>query len=419
MQEYPTNSRYFTYRDGSLFVENADLRQIAKEYATPVYVYSTQAILDVYQGYAKGLEGISHLIAFAVKANGNLAILNLLAKQGAGADLTSGGEMYLAQQGGIPANRMVFSGVGKTEAEIRRALEAGILMFNVESEPELDAIARIAQSMGKVAPIAIRVNPEIDARTHKKITTGLRENKFGILWEQALPLYEKASKMDAVQIVGIASHIGSSLADTTPLLEALDRLLSHYTTLSDMGIRLQYIDIGGGLGINYKGENPESAEDYARKLKHHFQTTGATLILEPGRSIVGNAGLLLSQVTYIKRTPDKTFVVVDAGMNDLARPAIYEAYHAIVPVLAAGETETVEVVGPICESSDVFGRERVLPQCQEGDLLAVCSAGAYGFSMASYYNGRVRPAEVLVQGSQHRLVRKRETVEDLARNQMV
>jgi diaminopimelate decarboxylase len=417
-EPYQTNSRFFAYRDNTLFAENIDLNQIAAEYGTPTYVYSTHAILDVINGYKKGLAGIPHHISFAVKANGSLAILNLLARQGVGADLTSIGELHLAREAGIPTSEMIFSGVGKTDDEIREAIQAGILMFNVESEPELDAISRLAREAGKKAPVAVRVNPEIDAKTHKKITTGLRENKFGVLWEQALPMFEKAANDDNLEVVGIASHIGSSLADSTPLLDALDRLLAHFTTLANKGIALKYIDLGGGLGINYNDENPETAEEYGKKLKEKFADTGATLVIEPGRSVVGNAGVLITKVTYVKRSADKVFVVVDAGMNDLARPAIYEAFHAIAPVKAAGGQETVDVVGPICESSDVFGKGRELPVCHSGDLLAVCSAGAYGFSMASYYNGRVRPAEVLVDGDAHRLIRKRETLDDLIRNQI-
>ncbi|MBD3265326.1 diaminopimelate decarboxylase, partial [bacterium] len=282
---FNTHSRYFAYRDGTLFAEELDLNKIAETYGTPTYVYSTNAILDVLNGYKEGLDGIDYHIGFAVKANGSLAILNLLAGQGVGADLTSAGELHLALNAGIPAKKMIFSGVGKTEEEIRYALQQGILMFNIESEPELELIARIARDMDKTAPIAIRVNPEIDAKTHKKITTGLRENKFGVLWEQALPLYERAAKMQELEVIGIAAHIGSSLADTTPLLEAMDRLLEHYNSLKGKGIDLRYIDIGGGLGIDYQGENPESSKEYGQKLKEKFASSNATLVIEPGRSL--------------------------------------------------------------------------------------------------------------------------------------
>ncbi len=417
---YDTKSRSFDYRQGSLCAENVNLKEIAETYGTPTYVYSQNAILDVFNGYRDGLDGVPHLIAFAVKANGNLAILNLLAEAGAGADLTSGGELALSLKGGIPADRMVYSGVGKTDAEIIQALNAGILMFNIESESELETIARLAAEAGKTAPIAIRVNPNIDAKTHPKITTGLREHKFGVPLEQARTLYERAAAMDSIEVRGIASHIGSSLMDTAPLLQALDILIELRQSLQAKGIEVPYIDIGGGLGIQYEDGIPETSLDYASKLRDKIRDSGATLIVEPGRSLVGNAGILLCSVTYVKRTGYRTFVIVDAGMSHLARPAIYGAYHHIVPCVAAeGEMEKVDVVGPICESSDVFGKQRELPQLQQGDLLAICSAGAYGASMASNYNGHCRAAEVLVNGGDHRLIRQRETLDDLLRGQII
>jgi len=418
-ETFDTPSRYFAYREGRLFVEEVDLQEIAEHYQTPTYVYSQAALLDALEGYRKGLEGIPHLIAYSVKANGNLALLRLLAEQGAGADLTSGGEMQLALRGGVPAERMVFSGVGKTDKEIRDALRAGVRMLNVESEPELETISAIAEDLGQPAPISIRVNPNIDAKTHPKITTGLKEHKFGVPWDQAVALYRRAAGLSWIQILGISAHIGSSLADTTPLLQTLDRLLELRDTLQKEGIPITTLDLGGGLGIRYDQESPDTPESYAAKIKERLRSAGVMLILEPGRSIVGNSAVLLCRVTYVKRSDDHTFVVVDAGMNDLARPAIYGAFHRIVPVsLAETETESVNVVGPICESSDVFGKQRVLPRCRRGDLLAICSAGAYGFSMASHYNGRVLPAEVLISRKIHRLVRKRETVEELWRHQI-
>lgn len=417
---YDAKSRYFSYRDGTLFVEELNASELAKQYGTPTYVYSQSAILDSFHGYQQGLQGIPHKICFAVKANGSLAILNRLAAEGAGADLTSGGELALAAKAGIPADKMVFSGVGKTDVEINAALDAGILMFNIESEPELERIAQLAKAAGKVAPIAIRVNPNIDAKTHPKISTGLKMHKFGVPVEQALSLYERAAAMDAIQVCGVASHIGSSLMDATPLLQALDLLLNFRKTLQGKGIELTYIDLGGGLGIQYETQAPETPSAYAQKLKERIADSGATLILEPGRSIVGNAGLLLCQITYVKRTEDRTFVVVDAGMNSLARPAMYGAFHDIVPAsLKDGSTETVDVVGPICESSDVFGRDMTLPSCESGDILALCSAGAYGFAMSSNYNGQLRPSEVLVEGSSHKLIRERETYNDLFRGQIL
>ncbi len=419
-QAYDTRSRSMTYREGRLYAENTDLRAIAAQWGTPTYVYSLQEILTALKDYQRGLEGLPHLVAFAVKANGNVAILRHLGEAGAGADLTSAGELHAALKAGIPAERMIFSGVGKTEDEITMALRAGILMLSIESEPELDTVARLASSLDRRAPIAIRVNPNVDPKTHPKISTGLKEHKFGVPWEQARMLYEKAAGIAALEIRGIAAHIGSSLMDTTPLLQALDLLLEFRQSLQNKGLAIPYLDLGGGLGIQYENHVPETPSEYSRKLRQRVKDSGVTLILEPGRSIVGNAGILLTKVTYVKKNDDKIFVVVDAGMNSLARPAIYGAYHHIVPVdLRDGAPQPVDVVGPICESSDVFGKNRSLPPCRPGDLLAICSAGAYGYSMASNYNGQLRPAEVLVDGHHGRLIRRRETLDDLLRNQVL
>ncbi len=417
---YDTHSRFFQYREAGLFVEDVCVKEIAEAYGTPAYVYSKNAVLDAFQSYKRGLEGIPHIVAYAVKANGNHAILQTLAQAGAGADLTSGGELMMALRAGIPAQRMVFSGVGKTETEIQMALDANILMFNVESEPELLLLSRMASTSNTSVPISLRVNPDIDAKTHPKISTGLKEHKFGIPLESAMDIYQNAAQMENVEIRGISSHIGSSLPDSQPILDALERLLKLRDQLSQKGINIPYLDLGGGLGIRYENESPDSPESFAHKIKQRIESIGATLILEPGRSIVGNAGLLLCRIVYVKRTPHRTFVVVDAAMNDLARPAIYGAYHNIIPVGGDHQPEeTVDVVGPICESSDVFGKQRVLPECQEGDLLAVCSAGAYGFAMASRYNGRIMPAEAIVDGSEHRLVRRRESYDDLFTHQIM
>ncbi len=417
---YNTHSRFFTYRDQSLFCEDCAIQSLVYEFNTPLYVYSKAAILDAFRGYQKGLEGIPHLIAFAVKANGNLSILKLLNEEGAGADLTSGGEMHSALKAGIPADRLVFSGVGKSDVEIMDAIEAGVLMLNIESEPELDNIQSIAASLGKTANIAVRVNPNIDAKTHPKISTGLKEHKFGVPAENAVALYERAKEMPNIHIRGIAAHVGSSLPDTEPLLHAVEKLLDFKAQLNAKGIKITHLDVGGGLGIQYQNENQEPPNEYASKLRDRLRNENVTLVVEPGRSICGNAGVLITKILYVKRTDDRMFVVVDAGMNDLARPAIYGAFHEIVPVANAdGQTETVDVVGPICESSDVFGKQRQLPRCERGGLLAVCSAGAYGYAMASFYNGRVRPAEVMVDGSTPKLIRHRETVEDLWRNQAI
>lgn len=417
---FNTHSSFFQYQNNSLQCETTPIETLAKEYGTPLYVYSKAAILDAFHGYQKGLEGIPHIIAFAVKANGNLSILNMLANEGAGADLTSGGELHSAIKAGIPADKIVFSGVGKSDTEIKDTLEAGVLMLNIESEPELDNIQAIAASLGKTAGIAVRVNPNIDAKTHPKISTGLKEHKFGVPAERAVALYERAAGLSNIEIKGIAAHVGSSLPDTEPLLHAVEKLLDFKGQLKAKNIDIKYLDVGGGLGIQYEDENQETPNQYASKLKERLKNEQVTIVVEPGRSIVGNAGVLVTEITYVKRTDDRTFAIVDAGMNDLARPAIYSAFHEIVPVNHADQpVETVDVVGPICESSDVFGKQRELPSCERGNLLAVCSAGAYGFAMASFYNGRVRPAEVLVDGSDHKLIRRRETHEDLWRNQVM
>lgn len=418
MTEFETNARSFEYRDGELFAESVSLKTIAKAYGTPVYVYSTKSVLDAFIGYQKGLEGVPHLICYAVKANGNVAVMKLLAERGAGADLTSAGEMYLAKTAGIPAERMVFSGVGKTAQEIQSALELGVLMFNVESSAELDVIAAVAKKLGKTAHISVRVNPNVDAKTHPKISTGLKEHKFGVPWEECLALYERAASLDSIQVRGISSHIGSSLPDAQPLLDALDKILTLHAQLKEKGIEVPYVDMGGGLGIRYSEETPLSTQEFASRLKERIKNAGVTLIIEPGRSIMGNAAVLLCETQYVKRTADRTFVVIDAAMNDLARPAMYGAHHNVVPVSTGQPIETVDVVGPICESSDVFGKGLSLPKCDSGDLLAICSAGAYGFSMASQYNGRVRCAEVLVDGDQHKLVRRREELDELTRLQV-
>ncbi len=418
MAPFETNSRFFEYRDGELYVESVPLQAIADEYGTPVYVYSTQSIIDAYTGYQKGLEGVPHIICYAVKANGNIALMQLLAQRGAGADLTSIGEMSVAKTAGIPPEKMVFSGVGKTASEIKAALELGVLMFNVESSAELDVIAAVAKEIGKTAHIAVRVNPNVDAKTHPKISTGLKEHKFGVPWEECVALYQRAADLDHIEVRGIAAHIGSSLPDAQPLLDALDKILSLRDELNEKGIDVPYVDMGGGLGIRYDDESPITTEEFASRLKNKIKDAGVTLIVEPGRSIMGNSGVLLCETQYVKRTADRTFVIINAAMNDLARPAMYGAHHNIVPVKTGNQPETVDVVGPICESSDVFDKSILLPKCESHDLLAICSAGAYGFSMASQYNGRVRCSEVLVEGGSRRLIRKREQLEELTRLQV-
>jgi len=403
-------------RNGVLHGESVDLREIADRFGTPTYVYSAGAIREAIAGYRKGLGTVPHRICYSVKANPCQAILRIMAREGVGADLTSVGEMKAALHAGIPAEQMVFSGVGKRRDEIEAGIEAGILMFNLESPAELECVDEIAQRLGKRAGIAVRINPNINPQTHPKISTGLSKNKFGIPTDQAIDLYRRAQHMPGVEIRGIACHIGSSLIDSGPLLEACTLMLGLRKRLIDDGIPIPYLDLGGGLGIQYHKEVPDSPQRYGERLRERLGDFDGTLILEPGRSLVGNAGVLLSTVLYRKVNGERTFVILDAGMNDLIRPAMYGAEHEILPLRAdEGPTEVVDVVGPICETSDTFVSQGELPRLEPGDRVAILSAGAYGMAMASQYNGRPRPAEVLIEGNRFRLVRKRESIEDLWR----
>jgi diaminopimelate decarboxylase len=413
-----SRNRFTTFadRDGVLHCEQVDLRQVAEQFGTPAYVYSASAIRGALVDYRSGLSGVPHLVCYAVKANPCRAILRIVAGEGGGADLTSVGEMRQALRAGIQAERMVFSGVGKRPDEIQAGVEAGVLMLNAESGEELRLIDRIARNIGKRAGIALRINPNIDPKTHPKISTGLRRNKFGIETESAVQLYHQARKMRGVEIRGIACHIGSSIIDSAPLLEACDLLVDLRRQLAEDGIWLPYLDLGGGLGIRYHDECPDTPGQYAQRLSDRLKSFDGTLILEPGRSVVGNAGVLLSTVLYRKDNGERVFDILDAAMNDLVRPAMYGAYHEILPVVdQARETEVADVVGPICETGDTFAYEREIPHLERGDLVAVMSAGAYCMAMASQYNGRPRPAEILVEGDTFRLVRRRERIEDLWR----
>ncbi|HPA46465.1 MAG TPA: diaminopimelate decarboxylase [bacterium] len=403
-------------RNGVLHGEAVDLREIADRFGTPTYVYSAGAILDAITGYRKGLATVPHRICYSMKANPCQAILRIMARQGVGADLTSVGEMKQALHAGIPAEQMVFSGVGKRRDEIEAGIDAGVLMFNLESPAELESIHEIAQRLGKSAGIAVRINPNIDAKTHPKISTGLSKNKFGIPTDQAMDLYQRARTMPGVEIRGIACHIGSSLMDSGPLLDACALMLDLRKRLIDEEIPIPYLDLGGGLGIQYHEEIPDSPQRYGERLRECLGDFDGTLILEPGRSLVGNAGVLLATVLYRKVNGERTFVILDAAMNDLIRPAMYGAVHEILPLAAEDRpTEIVDVVGPICETGDTFISQGELPRLEPGDHVAILSAGAYGMAMASQYNGRLRPAEVLIEGDRFRLVRKRESVEDLWR----
>jgi diaminopimelate decarboxylase len=399
--------------DGHLYLEGVALDTLAERFGTPLYVYSRQAIESAYQAYARAFSEIPHLICYAVKANSNLAILNLFARLGAGFDIVSGGELARVLAAGGDPGKVVFSGVGKTADEMRAALEAGILCFNVESVSELHRLNRVAGEAGKVAPVSFRVNPDVDPMTHPYISTGLKENKFGVPIADATELYRKAASLPHLKVTGIDCHIGSQLTDLSPLADAAERVLTLVDGLASEGIKLHHIDLGGGVGIRYRDETPPDLAAYGRTLTARFSGRHEKLLLEPGRSLVGNAGLLLTRVEYLKPGEDKNFAIVDAAMNDLMRPALYDAYHEIV---AVRQRETAarryDIVGPICETGDFLGFARDLA-IEEGDLLALLSAGAYGMSMASNYNSRPRAAEIMIDKNEIHLIRNRETLNDM------
>jgi diaminopimelate decarboxylase len=407
----------FSVSAGVLHAENVALPEIAREFGTPTYVYSKAAITHAYQGYAQALAQRPALVCYAVKANSNLGVLSLLAKLGAGFDIVSGGELLrVIAAGGDPA-KVVFSGVGKSAAEIEQALLAGILCFNIESVAELDRIAAVAARLGRVAPVSVRVNPNVDPKTHPYISTGLKKNKFGVAYEDTLALYEQAARHASIRIVGIDCHIGSQITEISPYLDAVDRVLDMVDTLQARGISVHHLDLGGGLGIDYQpGEQPPDTGDFVCALLQRIEARGhgdKKVMFEPGRSIVGKAGVLLTRVEFIKTGSEKNFAIVDAAMNDLVRPAMYEAWMAVREVVSSTTpARDYDIVGPVCESGDWLARDRPLAiQC--GDLLAIMDAGAYGMSMASNYNTRGRAAEVMVDGTQVHLVRQRENPADL------
>jgi len=407
---------HFTYKNTELHCESVPLRAVADAVGTPTYIYSRAALLESYGAYDRAFAGVPHVICYAVKANANLGVLATLARAGAGADIVSGGELFRALRAGVPPKKIIFSGLGKTRDEMRDALKADILMLNVESVSELRALDEVAREMGVRAPVGLRVNPDVDPQTHPYISTGLKTSKFGIPIAEALAVYDEAARLKGVEVLGVQMHVGSQLTKTTPFADAGARLAALAKTLRERGITIRYLDLGGGLGIRYRDEKPPRHEDYAGVLIPLARELGVTVVIEPGRSIVGNAGVLLTRVLYRKTTEAKRFVVVDAAMNDLIRPSFYDAYHEIRPVDEARTTavvETADVVGPICESGDFLAKDRALPTVAEGDLLALMSAGAYGFAMASNYNARPRAAEVLVDGAGYTIVRRRETYEDL------
>jgi len=403
----------FVHRQGILHAEEVSLADIADRFGTPCWVYSRRALEAALDEFQSELGGIDALVCYAIKANSNLAVLDVLARRGAGFDIVSGGELKRVLAAGADPRRIVFSGVGKSAGEMELALQAGILCFNVESAAELDRLDSVAGALGKVAPISLRVNPDVDARTHPYVSTGLKENKFGVAYEDALPLYRHASRRRNLRVGGIDCHIGSQLLDSAPFVEALDKILLLVDRLAAEGIALEHIDLGGGLGIRYRDEVPPTVKDYLQPMLARLRQRQLRVLLEPGRRLVGNAGVLLTRVEYLKPGDVKSFAIVDAAMNDLARPALYGSWHEIVPVVPhPGAVRPWEIVGPVCESGDFLGRGRELALAA-GDLLAVMSAGAYSMSMSSNYNSRPRAAEVMIDGSQAHLVRRRETIEEL------
>jgi diaminopimelate decarboxylase len=427
----------FHYRDGHLFCEEFDVAVAAERFGTPLYLYSAGTILDHYTRLDEALAGLDHLICYAVKANSNRAILRLLRDAGAGFDIVSGGELFRALKAGADPRKCTFAGVGKSREEIEYALGQGVYSFNIESEAELDYISQIASAKNQRAPIALRVNPDVEAQTHQYISTGKSENKFGIALERAAQVYERASKMPAITVRGVQTHIGSQITEAAPFVAAIEKLAPLVFELKSK-YAIEFFSVGGGLGIAYESSVASGSGDWWTSQRSHPLTIqqyvdailppltrfGLRILLEPGRLLVGNAGILLTRVCYIKETTQKKFAIIDAGMNDLIRPALYESYHEIVPVedssssMSKNKTEKMDIVGPVCESGDFFAQDREMPELRAGDLLAVMSAGAYGFVMASNYNSRPLPAEALVRGNKLALIRKRQTIDGLIRDEV-
>jgi diaminopimelate decarboxylase len=411
---------FFQYRRNELYAEDVPVRLLAEKYGTPLYIYSYNTLVRHFRAYDEAYGTFPHIICYALKANTNGAILKLLAKEGCGADIVSGGELFRALKAGIPAQKIVYAGVGKTEDEIRFALRSRLLMFNVESEDELKEIDRVAGTMKLKAPIALRINPDIDPQTHPYISTGMKEHKFGIAIDDALEHYRIASRLRNIEIVGVQKHIGSQITKITPFVDAVKRILILVDELKRRKFNIRYLDIGGGLGITYLREKPPVPSDIAKRLLTLINGRKVTLVMEPGRSIVGNAGILVTKTLYLKQGEDKTFVIVDAGMNDLMRPSLYDAYHHITPVVRRKRAQIkADIVGPICESGDFLARGRMIDEVRRGEYLAVMSAGAYGMSMSSNYNSRPKAAEVMVNGKAHALVSRRGTYEDLVAQEII
>ena len=413
---------YFEYRHGELYCEEVPVSRIVKEVGTPCYIYSHATLLRHFRAYDSAFSSIPHVIAFAMKANSNLAVLRLMAREGSGADIVSGGELFRALRAGVPASKIVFAGVGKASDEIREALKADILMFNVESSAEIRAINDVAASVGKQARIALRINPDVDPKTHPYISTGMKKSKFGIAADRALDEYKMASSLGHIDVVGVHAHIGSQLTDVTPFVDSLKKIVALIETLKGQGIDIQYLNIGGGLGITYGDEKPPLPQDLADAISPLVKDLGVTLVMEPGRVIAGNAGIMVTKALYEKVGETKRFVIVDAAMNDLLRPSLYSAYHEIRPVNEeAGHRakHQMDIVGPVCESGDFLAKDRLLATVEPGELLAVMSAGAYGFVMASNYNSRPRAPEVLVDGRDMHVIRARETYDDLIKGETI
>ncbi len=411
---------HFSYRDGELFAEQVSLTAIAKRYGTPTYVYSRAALTEHFRAYSEALNDYPHLVCYAVKANSNIGVLNVLARLGAGFDIVSVGELERVLAAGGDASKVIFSGVGKLPHEMVRALEVGIHCFNVESEAELEVLNQVAGECGSVANISLRVNPDVDAKTHPYISTGLKENKFGIDIHRAPEVYTRASKLPNINIVGVDCHIGSQLTETSPFIDALQRVLSLVDELAAKGIALQHLDLGGGLGVRYKNEEPPHPAEYIAALRRELGDRDLRLVLEPGRSIAANAGVLLTRVQYLKPGDEKNFAIVDAAMNDMIRPALYQAWLSIDPVTPREDVVSRhwDIVGPVCETGDFLGKDRVLA-IEPNDLLCVGSSGAYGFTMSSNYNSRGRAAEIMVDGDQTYEVRQRESLADLIRGETI
>ncbi|HEY3347920.1 MAG TPA: diaminopimelate decarboxylase [Nitrospirota bacterium] len=411
----------FRYLEGRLFCEQVAVEDIAREVGTPVYIYSATTLERHFTVFDRAFDGIPHLVCFAMKANSNQSVIKIFARLGGGADVVSGGELYRALVAGIPAERIVYAGVGKTRQEIEYALKAGILMFNIESTEELAAINEAAGELGVKAPIAIRINPDVDARTHPYISTGLKKNKFGVAIEDAFDEYLAAAKLPNIKVIGIHQHIGSQLTELSPFVDSIKKTVALVKRLKAEGLDIRYIDVGGGLGIKYLHENPPHPDELAMAIRPALTDAGCELIFEPGRVIVGNSGALVTKVLYRKSTEVKNFVICDAGMNDLVRPTLYQAYHEIRPVEIRPDSEeyTADLVGPICETGDFLAKDRRMAIPEQGDMLALMSAGAYGFTMSSNYNSRPRAAEVMVKGDGYFVVRERETYEDLLKGEKI